>query len=341
MAEAFRSSIPIPTFNGDNYDFWSIKMKTYFCAQNLWDVVNDGYTNPDDISTLTSAQKKELKENHQKDSLALLSLQMSLTNTYFPRIMGVKTAKEVWDKLKEEFYGSNKVRTCRLQTLRRNFENLKMKESETAKDYYSRIDEIVNQLKSYGDDVPEKKVVGKILITCTEKYDPIIAAIEESKDINELTAAELMGSLEAHEKRLERRYEMEIENAFQSKLNMRFQKSKEVFVKEKVIKRKIVGLKETEGNLFYASKKNVSEKKLDTWYLDSGCSNHMTKDEIIFYSLDKINTKIKIGNGNFIEATGKGTIVVDTKKGKRYINEVLLVPTIDQNLLSVGQMMEK
>ncbi|XP_022887734.1 uncharacterized protein LOC111403452 [Olea europaea var. sylvestris] len=227
MADAFRSSIPIPTFNGDNYDFLSIKIKTYFCAQNLWDVVNDGYTNPDDISTLTSAQKKELKENQQKDSLALLSLQMSLMDTYFPRIMGAKTAKEAWDKLKEEFYDGNKVRTCRLQALRRNFENLKMKELETAKDYYSRIDEIVNQLRSYGDDVPEKKVVGKILITYTEKYDPIIAAIEESKDIDELTAAESMGSLEAHEKRLERRYEMEIENGFQSKLNMRFQKSKE------------------------------------------------------------------------------------------------------------------
>ena len=64
-----------------------------------------------------------------------------------------------------------------------------MKDSETAKDYYSRIDEIVNQLRAYGDDIPEKKVVGKILITCTEKYDPIIAIVEESKDIDKLAAA--------------------------------------------------------------------------------------------------------------------------------------------------------
>lgn len=197
MTDVFRLSIPIPTFNGDNYDFWSIKMKTYFCAQNLWDVVTDGYTNPDDIFALINAQQKELKENQQKDSLALLALQMSLTVTYFPRIMGAKTAKEAWDKLKEEFHGSDKVRTCRLQTLRRNFENLKMKDSETAKDYYLRTDEIVNHLRSYGDDIPQKKVVGKILITCSEKYDPIIVAIEESKDIDKLTAAQLMGSLES------------------------------------------------------------------------------------------------------------------------------------------------
>lgn len=55
----------------------------------------------------------------------------------------------------------------------------------------------------------------------------------------------------------------------------------------------------------------------------------------------KIKTIIKIGNGDYMEATDKGTIAVDTKKGKRYMNEVLLVPTIDQNLLTVGPMIEK
>ena len=73
----------------------------------------------------------------------------------------------------------------------------------------------------------KKKNVGKLLITCTEKkYDPIIVAIEEFKDIDKLTAAKLMGSLEAHEKRLERRYENNTENAFQSKIKTQSQKSK-------------------------------------------------------------------------------------------------------------------
>ena len=67
----------------------------------------------------------------------------------------------------------------------------------------------------------------------------------------------------------------------------------------------------------------------------------MTKDESILCRLNKIKTRIKIGNGDYMEAIDKSTIAVDTKKGKRYINKVLLVPTIDQNLLSMGQMMEK
>ena len=47
-----------------------------------------------------------------------------------------------------------------------------------------------------------------------------------------------------------------------------------------------------------------------------------------------------MGTGDLVQATGKGTLVVNTKHGKRYINEVLLVPRLDENLLSVGQMME-
>lgn len=58
-------------------------------------------------------------------------------------------------------------------------------------------------------------------------------------------------------------------------------------------------------------------------------------------NLDKsVKCKVKMGSGDLVDATGKGTLAVNTKHGKRYINEVLLVPGLDENLLSVGQMIE-
>ena len=42
-----------------------------------------------------------------------------------------------------------------------------------------------------------------------------------------------------------------------------------------------------------------------------------------------------------MEATSKGIIAIDTKKGKRHVKEVLLVPKIDWNLFSISQMMKK
>ncbi|KAK4381808.1 Retrovirus-related Pol polyprotein from transposon TNT 1-94 [Sesamum angolense] len=102
---------------------------------------------------------------------------------------------------------------------------MKMKDSETIDQYYTKVRELLNQLKAYGEDIPEKRVVEKLLISVTEKYDPIVTTIEETKDITTLTVTELVGSLEAYEKRRSRREENSLENAFQSKLNMRSQNS--------------------------------------------------------------------------------------------------------------------
>ncbi|KAL5731633.1 hypothetical protein ACHQM5_004342 [Ranunculus cassubicifolius] len=100
-----------------------------------------------------------------------------------------------------------------------------MKESETVKDYYSKIKEIVNQMKSYGEKITDSKVVEKILINLTEKYDPIVTAIEHTKELSTLSVTELMGSLEAYEVRLSRHSENSEESAFQSKINLSSQKS--------------------------------------------------------------------------------------------------------------------
>ncbi|KAL0322228.1 UNVERIFIED_CONTAM: hypothetical protein Scaly_2519200 [Sesamum calycinum] len=140
---------------------------------------------------------------------------------------------------------------------------MKMKDSETIDEYYTKVRELVNQLKAYGEDIPEKRVVEKLLISVTEKYDPIVTTIEETKDITTLTVTELVGSLEAYEKRRSRREENSLENAFQSKLNMRSQNSNRkeenfkstmedkkkqrdhvVFVKEQTILRRIVTFEE-------------------------------------------------------------------------------------------------
>ncbi|XP_026378463.1 uncharacterized protein LOC113272887 [Papaver somniferum] len=227
MESSSQPSIAVPIFSGENYDFWCIKLKTYFVSQDLWKIIETG-VDGDTTTNLTEEQRTQLKEKKQKDAKALYTLQSAVDDTIFPRIMGATTAKEAWAKLKEEFQGNEKVRTIKLQTLRRDLENIKMKDSETARNFYCRVKDIVNQMNIYGEVIADKKLVEKILISLSEKYDPIITAIEESKNINTLSVTELMGSLEAYEQRLSRRNEAPVESAFQSKLNFgKSQKSKE------------------------------------------------------------------------------------------------------------------
>ncbi|KAJ8764624.1 hypothetical protein K2173_006706 [Erythroxylum novogranatense] len=86
----------------------------------------------------------------------------------------------------------------------------------------------------------------------------------------------------------------------------------------------------------------ASKISSDCWLVDSGCTNHMTNDEKLFKELDKsASSRVRIGNGDYITVKGKGTVAIESLTGTKLISEVLYVPEIDQNLLSVGQLLEK
>lgn len=81
---------------------------------------------------------------------------------------------------------------------------------------------------------------------------------------------------------------------------------------------------------------------LDHWLINNGCTNHMTFDKSLFKTLQPIRiTKVWIGNDNYITSKGKWTIAISTHLGTKTISNVLYVPDIDQNLLSVGQLIKK
>lgn len=120
--------------------------------------------------------------------------------------------------LKDEFQGNEKIVSIKLQSLWRDFDNLLMKESESIRDFLSRVAEIVNQIKSHGEAIQDKKVIEKILRSLPPKFDHCVAAIEEAKDLSKMTMFELMGSLQAHEQRINRSSSQPIDQAFQSKL---------------------------------------------------------------------------------------------------------------------------
>jgi len=68
----------------------------------------------------------------------------------------------------------------------------------------------------------------------------------------------------------------------------------------------------------------------------------MTHDKDMFVKLDITHfSKVRIGNGDYIEVKGIGDIAIDSGSAKRIIFDVLYVPQIDQNLLSVGQLLDK
>ena len=86
----------------------------------------------------------------------------------------------------------------------------------------------------------------------------------------------------------------------------------------------------------------TSMSSTNCWLINNGCLNHMMHNKSLFKEWCEITLSIvRVGNGKYIVVKGKGTIAILTYHGTKSITNVLYVHDIDQNLLSVGQMVEK
>jgi gag-polypeptide of LTR copia-type len=132
-------------------------------SQDAWEVVEFGYVEHATVEGLMNNQVNELKESCKKDKIVFYMMYQTVDESGFEKIAGAKTSKEAWETLEKAYKGEDRVKQVRLQTLRGEFENLRMKELEDVSDYITRVEMMVNQLKRNGEETSESRVVEKIL----------------------------------------------------------------------------------------------------------------------------------------------------------------------------------
>ncbi|KAG7543596.1 Zinc finger CCHC-type [Arabidopsis thaliana x Arabidopsis arenosa] len=388
-------------FDGQNYVFWAARMRTTLMNKDLWEVVKDGvpesttqlHETPGADKGKEAANWKALKA---KDIAALQIIQHTVADVVFDKILSATSAHQAWKLLEHSYQGNEKVKTVRLQSLRREFENLKMKEGENVKAYSDRIQAVANQMRALGEGKSDFDLVVKMLASMPKSYASLSSLMEETKDLKTVTYAELIGSLEAHEKKFFPDEEEDVEGAFHARFknlstddngktssgqssykrrrwcghckmdnhneDMCFQKHKRLrtcFVcgKPGHFSRECNARKteqaqvnqehdeeveeEGEYHMFTARQADQESFEENNWLIDSGCTNHMTPNDNLFIKINKnIKVPIRIGNGAVLMSKGKGDVEVMTKKGRKVIRNVFLVPEITKNLLSVSQMIK-
>jgi hypothetical protein len=188
----------IPQFDGHKYDFWSIRIKTYIHAQGfqVWKSIVDGYRTP----AVPPKNDKAMKfgENNSKSINALLN---GLSDTIFTKFAHCKSAKDIWDKLRNIYEGDSKVKVAKLQTYRGQFEQLKMKEDEYIIAYFLRVDGTVTAIIGLGKEMEESIIVQKVLRSLPMRFNPKISTLEERSDLNSINMDGLHGIFIAYEMR--------------------------------------------------------------------------------------------------------------------------------------------
>ncbi|KAH9665621.1 hypothetical protein KPL70_020385 [Citrus sinensis] len=136
-----------PVFDGTNYQAWAVRMEAYLDANDPWEAIEQIYEVPPLLDNPTLAQIRNQKDMKQGKSKAKATLFTAVSSTNFSRIMTLKTAKEIWDFLKQEYEGNERVKGMQVLNLILEFEMQKMKESETIQEYSDRLFEIANKVR--------------------------------------------------------------------------------------------------------------------------------------------------------------------------------------------------
>ncbi|KAA0036683.1 Retrovirus-related Pol polyprotein from transposon TNT 1-94 [Cucumis melo var. makuwa] len=124
----------------------------------------------------------------------------------------------------------------RVLNLIREFKLQKMKETESIKEYSVKLLDIANQIRLLGSEFKDSRIVEKILVSVPEKFEASISALEHTKDLTQITLAEILNALQAQEQRRAMRQEGSVEGALPAKHheNVRNNKKKKFFKKNQI-----------------------------------------------------------------------------------------------------------
>jgi len=186
-----------------------------------------------------------------------------------------------------------------------------MKEGEKVDAYLGRTLNIVNKMKSNGEVINTSMVVSKILRSLTLKFNYIVCLIEESNDLSILSLDELHGSLLVHEQRMQECQpdEQMLKVVHEDRSTAGQSRNRSGHGRGRYTPNKALiecfhchklghfqyECPELGKRTHYASFKEAAEAEeelllvayeetqtiqKEDWFLDSGCSNHMTRNKL-------------------------------------------------------------
>ncbi|GJR48432.1 zinc finger, CCHC-type containing protein [Tanacetum coccineum] len=179
-----------PKLKNTNYTVWAIQIKVILEAHDLWEAIES---------------KDKTKVDIKKDKATIAFLYQALTEDVILQVAGCETAKELWDSLKTRHVGEEKVQQARLQSLMIEFNTLQMKDDDTVDAFTAKLNSYATKARELGKTLDESLLVRKLLDATPDKFIQIVASIEQTSDLDDISLDEITGKLKAFEERIKLR----------------------------------------------------------------------------------------------------------------------------------------
>nr|GEZ45155.1 zinc finger, CCHC-type [Tanacetum cinerariifolium] len=285
----------------------AIQIKVILEAHRLWETIEP---------------KENTKIDNKKDKATTALLYQALTEDVILQVAGCKTVKELWESLKKRHVGEEKVQQARLQSIMIGFNTHQMKDDDTLDAFTDKLNGYATKAKELGKTLDESLLVRKLLDSTPDRFVQIVASIEQTSDLVDITLDEITRKLKAFEERIklqkggqdESQENLLFAQGEHSRKGKRFNKHEEITQKRETqtTKETQIGTKEqsnlileeddepsllmttheTEHKEVLLNEGKIQPEKYASgdasmWYLDNGASNHMTETKSHFKDIDE------------------------------------------------------
>ncbi len=349
----------------ENFSNWKYLMQLILEERGLWSVISGEVAQPE-----ASAGTAEIRAFAEKNRRALILLGANVEASQLSYIKPHALAKAAWDELCSIY---ERVAAVNKLYLRDQLRKACMHEGESMQVYINRVRDIAMQLDAVGASVDEAELVLVLLEGLPKSYTTFVTALEAGSSdlvLNEVMSKLLHEELRRHpagvkagESAYLGRGQVQQPKRFPTrpkptcyhcgkvghikrecrtlKRQQHQQQQNQGFVQQ-LQGRQNASVGSTSDFVFTATPQHVK----NSWFIDSGASMHMCNNKASFSTITTIEPKsIFMGDGTPLAAVGVGnvplTVMVNGKLLQGKIEDVLYVPKLAANLLSVRQLMQK
>lgn len=165
--------------NGENWVPWKFQTAVILKGKGLYDIVTGEKVKPETES------EKWVKDDARAQEIIVTRIEQGpLTH-----LLTCETSKEMWTKLRSVY---DKESVVSIHLMQQKFFMLNCSPDDTISTFISKLEDIRNKLKQAGENLSEKMMITKILMSLPERYRHFCSAWEsvptEKQSLDELTS---------------------------------------------------------------------------------------------------------------------------------------------------------